>query len=146
MVVRRRALLGWLIKDDIEDANRLVDVLELVITAIFESEIESIANLITHRARNHDPAGLRNALQTRGHIHAAAVDVSVLDDDVAEVYAHAELQVTLPLAKAALHFRSARDRIHHARKLSQKSIAGQLHNPAAMLRDLSVDHLATKPL
>ena len=50
-----------------------------------------MADLIAHRARDADAAGLGERFQARRHVDAVAEDVVVLDDHVAQIDADAEL-------------------------------------------------------
>ncbi len=47
--------------------------------------------MIAHRARHCNTAELRDRLDARRHVHAVAIDVIVLDDDITEIYADPEL-------------------------------------------------------
>jgi hypothetical protein len=54
-----------------------------------------VADLIAHRARDADAAGLGQRFQPRGDIDAVAEDVAAFGDDVAEIDADAKLDPPL---------------------------------------------------
>ena len=103
--------------------------------------------MVVHRARYADAARLGQCLQPRRDIDAVAEDVVVLDNDVAEIDADAERdtpilgQLGVAIHHRALDLGGAADRIHDTRKFHQQSVAGGLHDPAAVLDDLGVDEL-----
>jgi hypothetical protein len=54
-----------------------------------------VAHLVAHRAADADPARLGQAFEPRRDIDAVAVNVVLVDDDVADIDADAELDPTL---------------------------------------------------
>src|SRR5215472_14128839 len=90
------------------------------------------------------PAGLGESLQSCGHVHSIAEDVVLLRDHIAKVDADPELDPlvlrdeVVALGHAPLHFHSAANGIHNARKLRQEAVAGILYHPAPVLRDLRI--------
>src|SRR6185369_5546508 len=77
------------------DPHRPGDVLELLFAGILEGDIELASRIFLHAARNADPTRFREALQTGRHIHAVAVDVAAVDDDIADIDANTELDPPL---------------------------------------------------
>ena len=130
---------------DIVDAHRPLYVLQHLLAGILEGEVEPTADIVTHRARNSDAARLGDALDARGDIDSIAVNVVVLDNDVAEIDADAEFDapvlghIGIPLAHFPLDFGGAGDRVHHARKLDQHAVAGKFSDAALVLGNLAVD-------
>ena len=55
-------------------------------------DVEPVADLIAHRRRDADAAGVRHRFQPRRDVHAVAKNVVVLDDHVAEIDADAKDQ------------------------------------------------------
>src|ERR1051326_914466 len=86
------------------DLHRASDVFEVLVAQVVESHIEAVADVIAHGARYADPAGFGESLQSGSNIHPVAVDVAVLDDDVAEIDAHTEYD-PLFLANAVIAIR-----------------------------------------
>ena len=80
-------------------------------------------------------------LQPRGNVHAVAVDVAVLDDDVAEIDADAEADaphlrlVRLGPGHRSLYGHGAGHGLDDTRELAQGTVAHELDNPAAVLGD-----------
>ena len=60
--------------------------------------------MLCNETRDHDAARLRVALETGGDVHAVAIDVVILDNDVSDVEAHAECDALVgrPLASRAV--------------------------------------------
>ena len=94
------------------------------------------------------PPGSAKAFEPRRDIDAVAEDVAVLDDDVAEIDADAELDALLrgdtgiALGHPALHRDGAAHRIDDAGEFDQQAVAGGLDDAAAVLGDVRVDQLA----
>ena len=91
-----------------------------------------------HGARNHDAARRRFRLQPRRDVHAIAVEIVAIDDQVAEVQADAEHDggvlglVPVGLGHGLLELDGGAQRIDGAGELDQRAVAGQLDQPAAM--------------
>jgi hypothetical protein len=101
--------------------------------------------VLRHPARNTDSAGFRQRLEANRHVHAIAPDVAAVDDDVANIYADAELyplllrDVGVAFRHTTLQLNGALHRIHDARKLGQNPIAGGPHDSAVVTPDLRFD-------
>ena len=93
---RRPALGVRLSKTHAKDADRPADVLDALLAEILEVDVEPVADLIAHRRGDADAARLGQRLEPRRDVHAVAEDVVVLDDDVAEIDADAELDGCAP--------------------------------------------------
>ena len=94
------------------------------------------------------PPGSASAFEPRRDVDPVAKDVVVLDDDVAEVNADAELDpavrgaAALRSAIAALHLDRAAHRIDDAGEFHQQAVAGGLDDAATVFGDLGIDQLA----
>src|SRR6185369_2706039 len=101
-------------------SHRPFDVLQRMLAYILEGEIEPIADLVPHHGGHRNAAWLGDALDPRRDIDAVAIDVTVLEDDVADIHPYAELDpplfrhIGVPLAHLVLDFRCAGHRVHHA--------------------------------
>src|SRR5262249_28057843 len=73
------------------ETNRVLDVLELLYAQVLEREIELLVDLLVNRLRHADAARARDRLQSRRDVHAIAVDVVILHDHIAKVYADSGL-------------------------------------------------------
>src|SRR5262249_14150196 len=124
------------------------DIFDALLANVRERVGEFVSDLVTHDARDTDPARLRQRLQPGGYVNAISEDVVVLGDDIPEVDPDTELNPRLgrgariPLSHPALHFQCAAHRIHKAGKFGKHPIAGILHNAAAVLLDLRIDQFA----
>ena len=136
------------IKSDLEDPHRPSDVLELPFACILECDIELAPNLPVRVIRNANASGLRQSLQTRCHVHAIAENVTSIDDDVADIDAHAELDALIiwhpgiALDNPALDIECATHCVHYATKLSQHPVSGVLDDPTTVFGNLGIDKSA----
>ena len=127
--------------------HRLRNVLDPVLAHRLEAKGDLVLDLVVDIARDADAAGLGQLLQSRGNVHAVAIDVVVLDDDVADVDADPEHDapvvglIGLALGDARPGSRGAFDRVDHASELDQRTIAGELDDAAVMLGDLRLDEV-----
>jgi hypothetical protein len=103
-----------------------------------------------HHARHYDSAWLCQCLQPRGHIHAIAIDIALLDDHVTQVYPDAKSEppiLRLPdviPCYLRLKVQSTFRRFYSARKLSKKAIACTLHDASAVFSYGGLNHARHK--
>jgi hypothetical protein len=140
---------SWLwVKTNPKDADWTDDVLDALIADILERDIvQSLADLVAHRARNADASRLREHFEARRHVDAVAKDVVVLDDHVAQIDADPKLHpsrrrdVRVAPCHPALDLGCAQYRIGDAVELDQHAVASGLDDAAAILRDGRIDEL-----
>ena len=129
--------------------HRPGDVLDRMLAGVLEVRAER-ADLLVHRLREADPAGLGQPLEAGDDVDALAQDVVAVDHDVAEIdadaIAHAPVLVLAGLARGQrpLHLERTAHRIHHARKFDQQPVAHGLDDPPAERGDRRIDHLAAQ--
>ncbi|HEX4193877.1 MAG TPA: hypothetical protein VHY80_12295 [Stellaceae bacterium] len=130
--------------------NRASDVLDLSFAPVLESDIEFVAHLVAHDPADADPTGLGQGFEARSDIDAIAKDVVVVDNDVADIDADAELDAALgrhsdiTLGHLALHLYCAAHRIHDAGKLDEQPIAHSLDEAPMMFLDFGISELAAQ--
>src|SRR5207249_2462098 len=98
------------------------DVLELLLAEVFENQVELARDILLHPRGNADVARLSQGFETYCDIDPVAEDVAVLDDDVADI--DADAQVDAPILRQRriatghhrLHLSRAAHRIDHARE------------------------------
>ena len=96
---------------------------------------------LTHGARNHDSTRRRFCLEPGSHIYGVAVDVILLDDDIAEMKADPEHDrfvlefVANCLNHRLLEFYRRGERIHRAGELDQRTVALQPDHSSAAADD-----------
>ena len=126
-------------------ADRPADVLDLLIAEIRVDDLEPVADLIAHRRRDADSAGLGHGLEPRRDIDAVAEDVALLDDDIAEIDADAVEQRArgrhVPIAPrhALLKIDGATQRLGDALEFDQHAVAGRLDDAPPALGDRRID-------
>ena len=119
---------------------------------ILRGEVELVAHLVVHDAAHTDTARLGERFQTRRYIDAVAIDVVVVEDDVAEIDPDAELDAlilrhpSVALGHRLLHLDRAAHRVDDTGELDQQPVAGGLDDPAPMLLDLRITQLAADRL
>ena len=131
------------------DPDRLCDVLELSRAEVTDLEIEPPLHLTIGVLREADRAGLGDALQPCGDIHAIAHQVAVAFlDDVAQMNADAELDAPIlrhagvALDHAGLQLDRAPHRVNDAPKFGKESVAGALNDAPLVNGDGGVDQFA----
>ena len=130
-------------------AERSGNVLDLPLSQVREIQVDFAFDVIENSAGNAYAAGLGQPLETRGDVHAVAIDVVALDDDVAEVDADAQLNapvfghIGVAFAHRRLDVDRATDRVDDARELGQRTVAHELDDAPPVLADGRVDGLVS---
>ena len=130
-----------------EDLDRLRDVLERDLADGFEAGSDLATRLLDGAAGDVDRAALRHLLEANGDVDPLAIDIAVLDDDVAEIDADPEVEaasgrdVVCGVGKVALRLDGALDGVDDAVEGDQRSVAGGLDDAAAALRDQRLERL-----
>ena len=101
-----------------------------------------------HGGRDADAARVGQRLEPRRDVHPFAVDPLALGADVSEVNADPELHLALcgevgvSTAQNALDLDCALHSVECARELGQEVVAGEIHEPTAVLAHEELDLLA----
>ena len=136
---------------DLERINpqRLGNVLERLKAHVADGELDPPLHLPVSVLGERDGAGLGDAFEPGGDVHAVAHQIAVgLLDDIAEVDADPELdaavfrQARVALDQAVLHLDPAADRVDHATELDQHPVSRALDHPAVVNRDAGIDQVA----
>src|SRR5208282_221833 len=133
---------------DAESADRARDVLDVVLTQIFEGDRQPVADLVAYRAADVDPAGLRQTLQPRGGVDPLAVNQVAIGDDIAHGDRDPKLNTPVVrhlfsvLRHFALHFDRAGHGIDDAVELDQQAIAHAAHDAAFVRHDCRIEEIA----
>ena len=122
------------------NTDRSINVLKHVFSGIFEFEAHFSPSVPVCVIRQANAARCSQAFKTCGNVHAVAIDIVILNDDVTEVDTNAKLQRTFTflrraLVDAILPGRCTIHSIHDTGKLHQKSITNEFYHPSAMLGD-----------
>jgi hypothetical protein len=95
------------------------------------------------RAETQIPPGF----EPRRNIDAIPENIAILDDDISDIDANAELDPIvarnrrIALGHCRLHFDRAAQRVDDAGELNQQTVAHHLDDPAMMLGNLGIRHL-----
>ncbi len=125
------------------------DVLDLMIAAVFERDVQLALRLLMGVVRNGDPAGRRQPLEARGDVHAVAQYIVTIDHDIANIDADAIEdaliigQTGFPLAHRPLDIHRTFDRVDRAGEFHQHAIAGGFHDPPLVSGDFRVDQVCS---
>src|SRR5262249_5003086 len=128
--------------------DRSGDVLEMARAKPLESEGKLLKQVIVRLTRDVYSARLGDGLEACGDIHAVAIDVVTVDDDIAKIDTDAKLDPfvatdrCVPLVHPTLPFQRAAHGINYTRELDQNAVTGGLDHAAAVLCDVRVDYLA----
>jgi hypothetical protein len=115
---------------DVEYANRPSNILDSLLAAVLEGEVEFVAHLVAHDPADANPARLRQGFKPRRDIDAIAENVPAVNDDVAEVDADAKLDPSpgghrgVAHGHLALYVNRAAHRVDDAGELDEDPIAG----------------------
>src|SRR5690242_2166411 len=114
-----------------------------------QPETQLVEHLIADCIAYANPTRLGKRLQACGYVHAVAMDVFPVDDNVADVNTDAEFDSLIRRHfgvandHAALHVDCATHRFDDTGKLEQQSVASRLDYAPAVLRNGRVDELST---
>ena len=131
-----------------EYVRRIGDVLQAMLSEVDELGGNHPPNMAPGIGRDADPAGRGEALETRGQIDMMAVDVVRRDDHIAEIDPHAELDAAalrhcgIAGEHQPLHLQGTANRVDHAAEFGERPVTSVFDDPAAMLADFWLDHLA----
>ena len=128
--------------------DRAGDVLDVLVAEILEGNVvEPVADLVAHGARDANAAGIGEHFETRGDVDAIAENIVLLDDDIAQINADAELDpprrrhIGIAPRHPALDFGCARHGVHDAAELHQHAVAGRLDDTAVVLGNRGINEL-----
>ena len=126
----------------------MCDILDPLVALIRKVQLELVADLVADGRRTGDAAGRGEPLQPHRQVHAVAVEVVAVDDDVAEVDAHAKLEMPVlrhacvALGHAALDLDGTARGVEHAAELDQEPVAHHLEDAPAVPGDDRIEELA----
>src|SRR6266853_877247 len=128
-----------------EHLHRSRDVLQLDLALVVETYIDPVTDLIVNSTRDRNASRHSDAFEPRCNIDAIAEDIVVVDDDVSQMDADAELDplglgyLRVLASHAALNFDGALRCIDGTGKFDQQTVASGLDDAAAMFGDCGVD-------
>jgi hypothetical protein len=126
---------------DLVDADRLRDVLELLLAEIYKRKLHLAGDVFIHFVGDANAPRLRNGFETSSDVDAIAVDAGVIEDDVAlidpdaEAHAAAFFYVSIALRHRPLDGHRALGCVHYTAELCEDPIAGGVNDAAAVFCD-----------
>jgi hypothetical protein len=124
-------------------------ILELLVARIFECCVNFAAHLPESIFRYANAARLGDAFQSRRNVDAVAENITVLDDDVADVNADADFNTPLgrdvfvTLRHSALCLYGTTRGINGAAEFNQESVAGAFDDAAIVFGDSRFEEFPT---
>jgi hypothetical protein len=122
-------------------AQRLRDVLDLVLAEIHTAQAQPAFDVIEYRPGDGHTARVRQPLDPRCDIHALAVDSLVVDDHVPEVdpqppeHLPRRRQLRVARGQLRLHRQSTQHRVHDAPEVGEQIVARVIDHAPAVLPD-----------
>ena len=127
--------------------NRFGDIFHRLRAEVVDADIEAVTDIVAHARRDTDTARIGQRFKARGDVNAIAKDIVSVDDDVADVDAETETNLTVfrepgvPLGHTALNIDGVRNRIDRAAELDQRPVARRLDDATIVLDDLGMEKL-----
>ena len=106
----------------VKDPHRARDILEQLLSGVFERQFELALHILPDPLRNADAARPRQSFEACCHVHSVTMEASALEDHVADVDSHSEYDplsgrhLFVPTDHLALNIDSAPQAIDDARK------------------------------
>ena len=131
-----------------EGFDRPGDVLQRQRPERLECQVQLLADMVAHRARDAHSADRTHRLKPGRHVDPVAVNIGALGEHVADVDpdpkadALAGRQIAVELRHPALHLCEALDCRGDAGELDQQGIPGGVHESADVLVQFGIDQLA----
>ena len=117
---------------------RLGDILQTVLTDVFEWNLDDLANLIVDGLREANSARLGQLFEANSNVHAGAVNVVVFGDHIAQIDADAELHPSIlgdglvALRNLVLDLDTAANGLNDAGKLCDDAVPCAAEDATAM--------------
>ena len=127
------------VQTDVVDGDRVFDVLEGPRAHVLHDVTNLAGDVFVNRTADADAPGLGQGLETRRQVDTIAVNVVVLEYDLAQIHADAKQhsalvrRIGLAFDHAGLNGDGAIDGIDDTGKLNKNTIAHQLHDAALVL-------------
>jgi hypothetical protein len=117
-----------------------------------ERQIELLAHMVAHRARDADTTDRTDGLQPGCYVYATAVNIRAVREDITDIDADAKPDapvgrlVAVKLRHTALHRNRAAYRRGGAGELEEQGIPRSIHEPAVVLAQFRLDQVAKEYL
>src|SRR6185312_3258812 len=132
---------------DSENADGLGDVLELLLTAILEANVQLAFDFAVDFFGNQDAARIGDPFQPDSNVDPVAVEIAVLPNDhVTEVEPDAQLEWTATLGEMILHLGLASHSGQGTCELGERAITRCLDQSAVVSGEARRDQVPLEPL
>ena len=121
------------------DADRLAEILDLSLPFVGKPQLGMTLQLVTDAPADIDLPGLRQAFQPCSNIDAVAVDIAIIGNNIAGIYANAKPQAAIgsdpgaALGRFMLDIERTIYRVDCAVELDQQPVSSNADQTAAML-------------
>src|SRR5271169_4131359 len=129
-----------MVEDDLKGPHRPLDVLEREASKIAKFGGHPVHHGVSCVSGNQDPARRRLSFETRGDVHAIAIQIITVNDDIADVNSDPECDrfviasIEVCLSHRALKLDCRVKRIDDTCELNQRAITNQLDESTAVVR------------
>jgi hypothetical protein len=129
------------------DADRLTEILYPSLSPVLKRQVGMALQLITDAPADIDLPWLRQAFEPSSNIDAVSVDILIVGDHIAGIYADAKPEAPIgsdpgaQLRQFMLDIERAINRVDCAVELDQEPVSGGADQAAAMLGDLGLDRV-----
>lgn len=133
------------VQQDLEDLDRLRDVLDVLCAQVLEAHLDLGFNLVKDVARHADAARLGQPFQARRDVDPIAIDVITFDDDVTDVDTDTEGDppifghVGVAFGYGPLDIDGEVDGSHDAAELHQSAVADQFDDAPVVRGGLGLE-------
>ena len=126
----------------------MINIPKPVPPSVLKDEVWIAMELVANSIGDKQCTWLGKGLESRCNVDTVSVDVTIINNDVTGIYAHAHLEATFLVhnsvarAQLSLNFNAATYRIQSTAKLDKQSVAAGSDQSTTMLRNLGFDQAA----
>src|SRR5713226_8986109 len=127
-------------------ADRFGDVLELLLAAILEANVQLAFDFAVDLARDQDTTRIGNAFKSSRDVDPVTINIALLvNDHVAQIDADPQLKGALVRPEVFLNFQPALYGSKRTGKFREDAVSGRLNEATPMAAEARLDHLPPEP-
>src|SRR5262245_13593038 len=125
-----------------KSADRLDDVLELLLASVLEANVQLALDLAVDLARDEDAAWIGGAFKPGSDVDPVAINIALLvNNHVAQIDADPQLKRALVRREVILNFQPAFYGSQRAGKFREDAVSGCLNEATLMVAEAGLNHL-----